>query len=120
MHVLVVVSDADVRSALRDVLTDAGYVVSTAADRQTARAVLRGRTQPLVVLLDTPDMDIIDSPAPCAYVLLTTDPDQVPPPFNSRAMQRLVPVVAMPFEMDVLLAAVAAAAARLDGEAVHR
>jgi CheY-like chemotaxis protein len=124
MHVLVVHHDPDLREALRWMLEDKGYVVSTAADNRAALAFLRVHAQPLVVLLDQemPGMrgtDLLEASlhlpwAPRAFILLTTAPDRVPAPFNRRAMQRLVPVVALPFEMDALFALVASAAASLD------
>jgi DNA-binding NtrC family response regulator len=118
MHVLVVVSDFDVRAVLRDALTAAGYRVSTAADSRTARAVVWWNTQPLVVLVQAPDLRALLAAvrgAPCAFIVLTTTPDDVPPPFNNPAMRRLMPVVPMPFRLDALLEAVAGATARLDG-----
>jgi CheY-like chemotaxis protein len=116
MHVLVVMSDPDLRATLRDMLEAEGYRVSTAADSQTARAVLWWNKQPLVVLVEAPNLrDLLAAGqgASCAFIVLATDPAQVPPPFNTPAMQLLVPVLAMPFELDDLLVTVAAAAARL-------
>jgi len=117
MHVLIVMSDPDLRATLRDILEAEGYRVSIAADSRTARAVLWWNKQPLVVLVEASDLrDLLAGVqgASCAFIVLATDPAQVPAPFNNPAMQRLVPVVAMPFELDVLLETVAAAAARLD------
>lgn len=124
-HVLVVENDQDTRTALRDVLEDEGYAVTTAADGHTALAVLRACNRPLVVLLDQgmPEMTgtvlveavlCDDHPAGArAFLLLTTSPDRLPFPFNQRYMQQVVPVVAKPFDLEVLLEVVGAAARRL-------
>ena len=50
--VLVVEDDADIRSALGDILADEGYAVSSAADGREALALLRAGFSPQVILLD--------------------------------------------------------------------
>lgn len=124
-HVLVVEDDRDTRTALRDLLEDEDYAVTTAADGRMALAVLRECNRPLVVLLDqgmpgmtgTELMEAVLSDGQTvgarAFLLLTASPDRLPAPFNQRFMQQEVPVVAKPFDLEALLGAVAAAARRV-------
>jgi CheY-like chemotaxis protein len=50
--VLIVEDDHDVRDSLRDVLEDAGFMVSAAGDGAEALKLLRGGLRPGVILLD--------------------------------------------------------------------
>jgi DNA-binding response OmpR family regulator len=56
-QVLLIEDDAWIRSFLRDVLTDAGYLVSEAADGETGLRMLREQ-RPDVVLLDLAMPDV--------------------------------------------------------------
>src|SRR5215510_7589359 len=57
-HILVVDDEADIRSLLREILSEEGYDVDVAADAEQARAS-RARHNPDLVLLDIwmPDTD---------------------------------------------------------------
>src|ERR1700674_1814819 len=50
--ILVVEDDADIRSALGDILADEGYSVSSAANGREALGLLRAGLTPQVILLD--------------------------------------------------------------------
>jgi CheY-like chemotaxis protein len=126
MDVLVVGSDADMRDALRDMLEDAGYRVRAAPDARAALAYLRRTRTPHIVLVDelvpglagTQEVGAyLQAHAPTRrreFILLTTSPQATP--LNGR-----VPVVEKPFDIEVLLWAMAQASARLEGrEATSR
>jgi two-component system nitrogen regulation response regulator NtrX len=79
-RILVVDDESDIRSTLREVLSDEGYEVDLAGDAAQARAA-RGRAEPDVVLLDIwmPDTDGITllrewqaaGPLPCPVVMMS-------------------------------------------------
>ncbi|HEX7487641.1 MAG TPA: response regulator [Anaeromyxobacteraceae bacterium] len=60
--ILVVEDDADIRSALGDILADEGYAVSSAADGREALELLRAGLSPRVILLDLM-MPVMTGPA---------------------------------------------------------
>ncbi len=124
-RVLVVDDEADIRESLRLLLEDAGHEVLEAANGVEALDILRASERPLVVLLDLlmPQLDgigllhaVVAEPRLAthhAYVLITAD---------NKAQQRVaIPqfsnlhlvTVEKPFDMDVLLDAVAEASRRL-------
>jgi CheY-like chemotaxis protein len=124
-RILLVTNHSD-SQALRAALEQADYQVTEAADSTAAVQALTGLdTEPLVVLLDegTPPLGgsallmqvqlLSSAPARRAFLLLTDHPEQVPTLFQGPRMRRLLPVVAKSPGVAMVLAAVAAAAARL-------
>lgn len=124
--ILIVDDDQDIRQALRQALEDVSYSTEEAADGARALAMLRASEQGMVVLLDVmmPQMDgpavlrvIADDPHLArrhAYVLITANITAVP---LEQARDRLrlgIPILQKPFNMAVLLEAVAMAARRLE------
>ncbi|HYO54283.1 response regulator [Archangium sp.] len=110
--ILVVDDDPDIREALRDILDDAGYNVVLAFHGQMALELLGSIGQPCLVLLDwmMPVMDgaqflhlLRQNPLYDAVtvILCTASGRDVPP--GAQGLLR------KPFELDELLAAVAAA-----------
>lgn len=129
--VLVVDDDAAIRETLRELLEDAGYHVREAADGVAALRALRASEERLVALVDLkmPRMDghaLLDVVAADpdlarrhAYILVTANADTQSLAF-ARLLTRLsVPVVAKPFEIDDILAVVAAAAGKVAVPARH-
>jgi CheY-like chemotaxis protein len=118
-HVLVVDDDADLRALLRALLEDEGYVVSEARNGRKALELLIEQNEPVVVLADDgmPQMTGSELLAAierthcalglCACVLLTGSAEDLLPPAG-------VPVIGKPFDLDELLAVVAAAARALE------
>lgn len=127
--VLVVDDDDTTRDALRMLLEDGGYTVHEAADGVSALARLQAHPQPLVVLLDwlMPGMDgvdvilALDNDAPLphrhTFLLLTAAPLTQSHPLPPLPLNHYVTLVRKPFDIDELLAQVAAAAAHMDGAA---
>jgi len=124
-HVLIVDDDADIRMTMRLLLEDmGGYIVLEATDGVSGLEMVRTSEDPLVVLLDLlmPQLDglgVLRAVATdeClatrhAYVLVTVSRQgfSVELPAN---LQGVVPVVAKPFDITVLLDTVAEAARRL-------
>ncbi len=119
-RILVADNDNDMRAMLRELLEDAGYQVAEAADGRAVLAHLRLTDAPMVVLLDQrmPSLtgaEVVDlylqagnPTTPREFIVLTGNPERVKTALNGR-----VPVIAKPFELETLLDAVAAAAARL-------
>ncbi|MBF6589132.1 MAG: response regulator [Ktedonobacterales bacterium] len=123
--VLVVDDNREIREALRLALEDAGYVVAEAEDGARALEVLREATEGMVVLLDVM-MPRLDGPAVLrtviddtllarrhAYVLITANIAAVPLEQARDRLRLAVPILQKPFNMQVLLDAVALAARRL-------
>jgi CheY-like chemotaxis protein len=127
-HILLVSNYADTH-ALRAALQQAGHQVTEAADGPTAQALAALGTEPLVVLLDEgmPPLggnallmqcqELGGARAPRELLLLSDHPDRVPPPFQGPRMRQLVPTVAWSRDAGPVLAAVAAAATRLNRSA---
>jgi two-component system response regulator MprA len=127
--VLVVDDDPDVRETLRRALHEEGYGLCEAADGVQALTALRTSARPLVTVLDyrLPGMTGGDVLAALAadpqvagrhtFVLVTADPEWLPPGLVLWADRRGIRIVPKPFDVDGLLAAVAEAAGRLRGGA---
>lgn len=125
-----IVDDEDaLRDVLGMILEDAGFVCLQAADGREALRLMRASPDRLVVLLDLmmPRMDgravleaVEAEPALAerhAIILLTAAGRTLSLPL-ARLVERLgVTVVGKPFDLDVLLQAVARARARLAGPA---
>lgn len=127
-RVLLVDDDRDIRDSLREALEVAGHDVGEAADGETALRMLRASDRRLVVLLDVmmPRVsgfdvlgDIVRDDELAhrhAFVFVTAYPRALPPLETVSRLSSLgmiVPILAKPFEVDVLLAAVSDAARRL-------
>jgi CheY-like chemotaxis protein len=124
-HVLVVDDEPGQREMLRLLLEDAGYAVEEASSGEAGLALLRATPERCVVLLDQrmPGLGgdgvlaiVAADPrlaARHAYILLTASPQKLraTPPTVLHGLS--VPLVEKPFDVDALLAVVAAAAARL-------
>lgn len=123
--VLVVDDDEGVRESLRWILEDEGYTVFEAPDGKPALDRLREHPQGMVVLLDLnmPGMDGFDvmkavvDHAPLAarhaFIVMTANGRTLPLAFAQQLTRLNTPVLAKPFDLDKLLAAVAEAAARV-------
>jgi CheY-like chemotaxis protein len=125
-YVLVVDDDADTRNALHDLLADEGHEVAEAADGQKALDFLRATRLRWVVLLDylMPGLDgqamleiVAADPSLAhrhAYIAI---PATVRPDAPAEALRAAlgVALVPKPFDLEVLLAAIAQAEARLRG-----
>jgi CheY-like chemotaxis protein len=124
-QVLIVDDDTEIRRALRGALEDVGYGVREAEDGKRALEMLRSEPDGMVVLLDVmmPGMDgpallqaVVDDTVLArrhAFVLITANIAAVP---LEQARDRLrlgIPIVQKPFNMAVLLDAIAQAARRL-------
>jgi CheY-like chemotaxis protein len=127
--VLVVEDDPDVRETLWYALHAEGYGVCEAADGFVALAALRTSARPLVTVLDyrLPGMTGGEVVAAVAadpqvagrhtFVLVTAERENLPLSLVLWADQQGIRIVAKPFDLDALLAAVAEAAGRLCGGA---
>lgn len=124
-RVLVVDDDQAIRETLRYILEDSGFDVIEASDGLVALDILRTSASPLVVLLDLMMPRLGGSGvlgavaedwrlATChAYALVTANPYTFPPAFNTLLSRLNVPVIRKPFDIDVLIGIVEAAAERL-------
>jgi two-component system, NtrC family, response regulator HydG len=126
--VLVVDDDPDIRYSLRFLLEDAGYTVFEAPDGKPALERLRTHPRGMVVILDwtMPGMDgqallhVVSADLPLAtrnaYILVTAYVDAkrtLPLAFATLLTDVEAQVLSKPFDVDILLAAVERAAARL-------
>ncbi len=117
---LVVEQDATLRETLELMLEDAGYVTVGVGEVGLARWALLVSPYPLVVLVGHGGPQVaglslveqVGSLPPHAYLLLSTYPRAAPSAHNPHT-KRTVPVVAVPDDVETLLARVAEAAGRL-------
>lgn len=124
-NVLVVDEDQSIRETLRLMLEDSGYAVTEAPNGLAALEVLRASGQSYVVLVDLmmPQLDgagflgiVAEDPAleqQHTYILMTADNQGVHRLMAMLLTRLMVPVVLKPFDIDILLARVEAAAQRL-------
>ena len=124
-RVLVVDDDEGIRETIRFALEDMGYTVTEAADGLTALQRLRAGKERMVVVLDLmmPGLDgagVLGAVAAdarlssqYAFVLMTANTRTLTLAFATLLQNLSIPVLAKPFDVDVLLNAVAAAAHRL-------
>ncbi len=125
--VLVVEDDEDIRESMRLILEGEGYQVLEAPDGAAGLAILQQSLSALVVLVDfrMPRMDGIAMLREVAkydslarrhvYVLVTANYDQLPPGGADLIASLAVGTVKKPFDVDVLLSAVARACDALPG-----
>ncbi|MGH2516351.1 MAG: response regulator [Ktedonobacterales bacterium] len=125
--VLVVDDNADIRETVRMTLEDEGYRVLEAEDGQEALRQLRDSATPLIVLLDhimpgvdgMKTLDIVAADPMLArrnaYIMLTADGRTGAVELISAGTDWTVPVLAKPFDLEDLLAAVAHAQDSLIG-----
>jgi CheY-like chemotaxis protein len=123
--VLVVDDDNELRATLAFVLRDAGYDVAEAPDGMIALDLLRATPHRMVVLLDLmmPKLGgeavieiVADDPrlrARHQYLLMTANHRAVRPELRDLLVRLSAPVLQKPYDLDALLALVAASAARL-------
>jgi CheY-like chemotaxis protein len=122
-QVLIVGEVRSLRVLLGHILEDEGYTVIEMADGHAARDVLRRSRDPMVALLNTSASGdglgvlraVTAEPAlgRHAYVLVTANAECLSPLWRQLVAELAVPVVAKPFDLEVLLDVVGAAAARL-------
>ncbi|MFI5272986.1 MAG: response regulator [Ktedonobacterales bacterium] len=122
-QVLIVDDDDDLRAVLRSALEDANYDVLDVAGGAEALALLSRLTAGIVVVVDyfMPGIDgaqlLADAaslPGPGhAFMLITASPQRISGELASRLAAQAIPVVPKPFDMTVLLDAVAQCADRL-------
>jgi CheY-like chemotaxis protein len=118
--VLIIEDDDDIRDSLRLILEDEGYRVLDAPDGVVGLVALEQSAQALVALVDyrMPRMDGImmltevarqPNLAQHAYLLVTANYDQLPPGSGELLRALAVGMVRKPFDLDLLLLAVAQA-----------
>lgn len=129
-RVLVVDDDDETRETLRFLLEDAGYPVMDASDGAAALELIDAAQNPIVVLLDllmprTGGRGVLEAVAADgegadgrgrkrhAYIILTANTRALPAAQAAVLGALAVVAVEKPFDMDVLLATVAEAAAKL-------
>jgi CheY-like chemotaxis protein len=116
MRVLVLDEDDAVREALRLLLEDAGHLVLDVTDAPAALGVLRACADPCAALFDVPPRTgrhnasfftcVAAEPALAArhaYVCMTTNVARLDPALRRELAAYHVPVLAKPFDVDVLL-----------------
>lgn len=122
--VLVLEEDIDIRMVLAELCASEGYDVVQTHDALRAAAYLRGSGEPVVVLCGNGDASHlrllaffarVAAQVPIAarhrYICLTSAPSHVPAPLRAVFDQFAVQVLTKPFDIDVVLLAVAHAAA---------
>jgi CheY-like chemotaxis protein len=118
-HVFIVDDDPGIREVLRSALEAEGYIVIEAADGVSALERLRASPCPLIVLLDL-SMPRLDGAGVLEavtreqalaqrhrFVLVTANPLPLPPALYTLLASLEVPLLAKPFDVDILLDMVA-------------
>ena len=123
--ILIVEDDQAIREMLADLLREEGYTILLAPDGKPALECLRTHAAGLVVLLDLmmPGMDgyavlqalAADSPlaGKHAYILMTAAERTIPAEVQQLLQRLQVDLVRKPFDVDQVLLAIEAAAAKL-------
>jgi len=118
---LIVDDDTDIRSLVRTALEEEGWDVAEAVDGRAGLRHLRADVRSLVVLLDyrMPVLDGLDVLRAVAddpwltmrhcFLLLTANAATLPTELQALARQLSVPILAKPFDLDDLLAAMSQA-----------
>lgn len=127
--VLIANDDAPSRHVLRNLVANAGYVVIEAAHKDATMAILNASPEPLVVLLDFSLArwngvailrTVVGQPHLAkrhAFVLMLLR-DETMPLMTAQALSQMsVKLVAKPFKVDSVLAAIMEAAQHLDMQA---
>ena len=124
-HVLIVDDDDAIRETLRLILEDAGYTVLDECDGPSALRRLRQSRRPMVVLLDLmmPGMSgarVLEEVANdsslvkrYSFILVTAGNNAQIIAISRLLSSLVVPVIRKPWDIEVLLQAVAAAAERI-------
>ena len=139
LEALIVEDDDAIREVLRDLLEGAGYMVQDARDGPHALAILRASERGLLVLLDNllPGLNGAEvlaaldgdangcNGAPAggesdhhavgrhAWVVITASPQKITPAMAAQLQKLGAPVIAKPFDLTSLMAAVDQAGLRL-------
>lgn len=128
-HVLIANDDVTSRHVLRNLVANAGYTVIEAANKEATLAILAASPEPLVVLLDFSlarwnGVAILSAVAGQphlaqrhAFVLMLLRDETMPLPTAQALSQMSVKMVAKPFKVDTVLAAIMEAAHHLDMQA---
>lgn len=125
-HVLIVHEDNDIRDMLVMLMEEAGHTVRAASDNATGLKELKA-CPPCIVVFQREWKRIdrlgilgllaaegrLDCVKSHQFVLLTVEPSAIPTPLAELVVRYSVPIVAEPFDLDTLLAAVERAAAVL-------
>jgi CheY-like chemotaxis protein len=126
-HIVVACDDDWIGHLLDRHLNRAGYGTVRVGNGRDLLERLHGESQPSIVLLslhgtlphDRAVLEVVAADPALAtrhsYVLLTVHWDMLPADFRALLQRLTVPVVPMPFRIEEVLAAVAQAAARLNG-----
>jgi CheY-like chemotaxis protein len=119
---MVLDEDAGIRQALSLVLDDAGYEVLSVGDADVAAALLRRSRDCVVVLFDVPGVRHAGRENPeafarvaaepslaarHAFICMTTSVQGLPPSLRLLLLSRGIPVLAKPFDIELLLQTVA-------------
>ncbi len=125
-HVLIVDDEPDIREALRDLLTDEGYLPAEAENGQEALSALHASAESLIVLLDlrmprVSGEDVLRAVAadPAlaerhAFVLVTANTLPAQPAFAELLTALSVPIVRKPFSLDSVMRAIEQVERRFD------
>jgi DNA-binding NtrC family response regulator len=123
--VLVVDKDEDIRTALGDLLEDAGYAVIEAESLKEAESLIGAAPEPMVLIVGDAEVGaatelefftaVAANPVTNhAYIYLTTTPERWRLPALVQVLTNLeTRAVEKPYELVALLAVVAAAATRI-------
>lgn len=124
-QVLIVDDEATIRKTLRFLLEDEGYAVEEATDGIEGIEKLRASTVPMVVVLDYMMPGHSGGEIICAlatdallrgehrFLMMTAQPSRLTPEQRQAREQLEIPLLRKPFELGVILRAIADAAERV-------